>query len=188
MGWMWWPPGGRSAREEAAWVSGSLLLVQSEKKKESILGIQRLFRDGASMDSPQSCGGSGSTSHFSSSKISGTSPWGGLLLCRIGAMLCPMVLCCSCCSAANLCPSLWPYAFLHTRLSCPSPSPRACSNSCPSSQWCHPTISSSAPPFSSFPQSFPAWGSFPVNWLCIWWPKCFGKVKKIHEHKATDTY
>ena len=43
-----------------------------------------------------------------------------------------------------------------TRLPCPSPSPRACSNSCPLRQWCHPTISSSVVPFSSCPQSFPA--------------------------------
>ena len=46
---------------------------------------------------------------------------------------------------------------------CPSPAPRACSNSCPSSWWCHPTISSSVIPFSSCLQSFPASGSFPVN-------------------------
>ena len=48
----------------------------------------------------------------------------------------------------------------HTRLPCPSPSPRACSNSCPWNQKCHPTISSSVIPFSSCPQSFPASGSF----------------------------
>ena len=51
----------------------------------------------------------------------------------------------------------------HTRLPCPSPSPGACSNSCPSSWWCHPTISSSVVPFSSCPQSFPASGSFPIS-------------------------
>ena len=49
--------------------------------------------------------------------------------------------------------------------SCPSPTPRACSNSCPSSQWCHPTISSSVIPFSSCLQSFPASTSFPMNQL-----------------------
>ena len=53
----------------------------------------------------------------------------------------------------------------HTRLAWPSPSPRVCSNSCPLSQWCHPTISSSAAPFSFRPQSFPASGSFPMNQL-----------------------
>ena len=51
----------------------------------------------------------------------------------------------------------------HTRLPCPSPTPRACSNSCLSSQWCHPTISSSVVPFSSHLQSFPASGSFPMS-------------------------
>ena len=53
----------------------------------------------------------------------------------------------------------------HARLPCPSPSPRACSNSCPLSQWCHLTISSSFIPFSSCPQSFPASGSFLVSGL-----------------------
>ena len=51
----------------------------------------------------------------------------------------------------------------HARLLCPSPTPRACLNSCPSSQWCHSTISSSAVPFSSLLQSFPALGSFPLS-------------------------
>ena len=49
----------------------------------------------------------------------------------------------------------------HARLPCPSPTSRTCSNSCPSSQQCHPTISSSVVPFSSCLQSFPASGSFP---------------------------
>ena len=57
--------------------------------------------------------------------------------------------------------SLRPYKLWHTIL--PSPTPRACSNSCPSSQWCHPTISSSVIPFSSCLQYFPASGSFPVS-------------------------
>ena len=60
---------------------------------------------------------------------------------------------------------LQPHGLRHARLPCPSPSPRVCSNSCPLSQWCHPTISSSVPPFSSCPQSFPASGSFPVRRL-----------------------
>ena len=51
----------------------------------------------------------------------------------------------------------------HARLPCPSPTPKACSNSCPSSQWCHPTVSSSVVPFSSCFQSFLASGSFPVS-------------------------
>ena len=61
--------------------------------------------------------------------------------------------------------SLWPHARQHARLPCPSPKPGACSNSCPWSQWCHPTISSSVIPFSSCLQSFPASGSFPISWL-----------------------
>ena len=56
---------------------------------------------------------------------------------------------------------LWPHWLQHTRLACPSPTPKVCSNSCPSSRWCHPAISSSVFPFSSFLQSFPALGSFP---------------------------
>jgi len=61
--------------------------------------------------------------------------------------------------------SLWPHGLQHTRLPCPSPSPRACSNSCPLSQWCHPPISSSVVPFSSCLQSFPASRSFPMSLL-----------------------
>ena len=61
--------------------------------------------------------------------------------------------------------SLQLYGLQHTRLLCPSPTPEACSNSCPSSQWCHPTISSSVIPFSSCLQSFPASGSFAMSLL-----------------------
>ena len=59
--------------------------------------------------------------------------------------------------------SLWPHGLQHARLPCPSPTPGACSNSCPSSQWCHPTISSSVIPFSSCLQSCPASGSFQMS-------------------------
>ena len=59
--------------------------------------------------------------------------------------------------------SLWPHGLQHARLPYPSPAPGACSNSCPSSRWYHPTISSSVVPFSSCLQSFPASGSFPVS-------------------------
>ena len=59
--------------------------------------------------------------------------------------------------------SLWPHTLQHSRLPCPSLSPRACSNSCPSRRWCHPTISSSVVPFCSCLQSFPTSGSFPVS-------------------------
>ena len=56
--------------------------------------------------------------------------------------------------------SLWPHGLEHTRPPCPSPTPGVYSNSCPSSQWCHPTISCSVDPFSSCLQSFPTSGSF----------------------------
>ena len=59
----------------------------------------------------------------------------------------------------------WSHRLQHTRLPCLSPSLEVCSNSCPLSQWCHPTISSSVIPFSSCPQSFPASGSFPMSRL-----------------------
>ena len=59
--------------------------------------------------------------------------------------------------------SLWPHGLQHTSLPCPSPTPKACSNSCPLSQWCHPTISSSVIPFFSCLQSFPASGFFPMS-------------------------
>ena len=59
--------------------------------------------------------------------------------------------------------SLQPHGMQHSKPPCPSPTPGACSNSCPLSQWCHPTISSSVISFSSHLQSFPASGSFPVS-------------------------
>ena len=66
-------------------------------------------------------------------------------------------------SVARLCPTLcYPHELEHARLSGLSPSPGACSDSCPSTRWCHPTISSSVIPFSCL-QSFPASGSFPVS-------------------------
>ena len=65
--------------------------------------------------------------------------------------------------------SLQPHEPQHARLPCPSPIPRAYSDSCPLSCWCHPTISSSVVPFSSCLQSFPASGSFQMSQ--IRWPK-----------------
>ena len=61
--------------------------------------------------------------------------------------------------------SLRPHGLQHTRPPCPSPTPGVYSNSCPLSQWCHPTISSSVIPFSSHLQSFPASGSFQMSQL-----------------------
>ena len=59
--------------------------------------------------------------------------------------------------------SLWPHGPQQTRPPCPSPAPGVYSNSCPLSQWCHPTISSSVIPFSSCLQFFPASGSFQMS-------------------------
>ena len=65
--------------------------------------------------------------------------------------------------------------ILHdARLPCPSPTPRACSNSCPSSRWCYPTISSSVITFSSCLQSFPASGSFPRSQFFASGGQCIG--------------
>ena len=58
---------------------------------------------------------------------------------------------------------LQPHGLQYARLPCPSPTPKVCSDSCPLSRWCHPTISSSVIPFSSCLQSFPASGSFLVS-------------------------
>ena len=62
----------------------------------------------------------------------------------------------------------------HARPACPSPTPRIYSNSCPSSRWCHPAISSSVIPFSSCPQSLPASGSFPMSQLFAWGDQSIG--------------
>ena len=61
--------------------------------------------------------------------------------------------------------SLWPHGLQHAGLPCPSLSSGVWSSSCSLSWWCHPTISSSVAPFSSFPQSFPASGSFQMSQL-----------------------
>ena len=65
------------------------------------------------------------------------------------------------CSVSKLCPTLC--NPMYSRLSCSSLSPRVCSNSCPLSQWCYPTILPSATPFSFCLQSFPATGCFPMS-------------------------
>ena len=64
--------------------------------------------------------------------------------------------------------SLWPHELQHSRPPCPSPTPGVHPDSCPSSQWRHPTISSSVVPFSSCPQSLPASESFPMSKLFAW--------------------
>ena len=65
-------------------------------------------------------------------------------------------------SVTQLCPTLRPHGLQYTRLPCPSPAPEACLNSCPSSQWCHPTLSSSVVLFSCL-QSFPVSGSLQMS-------------------------
>ena len=70
--------------------------------------------------------------------------------------------------------SLRPHELQHARPPCPSPTLRVYSNSCPSSRWCHPAISSSVIPFSSCPQSFPASGSFPKSQIFAWGGQSIG--------------
>ena len=70
--------------------------------------------------------------------------------------------------------SLRPHKLQHTRLPCPSPTPRASSNSCPLVWWCHPTISSSVVPFSSCSQSLPASESFPMSQFFAWGGQSIG--------------
>ena len=78
-------------------------------------------------------------------------------------------------SVAQSCPTLWdPMNCSTPGLPVPSPTPGVHSNSCPSSQWCHPAISTSIVPFSSCPQSFPASGSFPVSQLFAWGGQSIG--------------
>ena len=93
--------------------------------------------------------------------------------------------------------SLQPHGLQHAsqaQLPCPWLSPRVCLNLCPLSQWCHPTISSSVTPFSSYPQSFPASGSFPMSqlfasggqsigvetWYCLIW------IENSHKDKSKE--
>ena len=66
-------------------------------------------------------------------------------------------------SLSVLSDSWWPHGPQHAKPPCPSPTPGVYSNSCPLSQWCHPTISSSVVPFSFRLQSFPVSGSFPIS-------------------------
>ena len=70
--------------------------------------------------------------------------------------------------------SLRPHESQHARPPCPSPTPRVYSDSCPSSQWCHPAIASSVVPFSSCRQSLPASGSFPMSQLVSWGGQSIG--------------
>ena len=73
------------------------------------------------------------------------------------------LLCDKVTSVTQLCPTLHLHVLQHARLPCPSPTPRAWLNSCPSSWWCHPAISSFFAPFPSLLQSFPASGYFSMS-------------------------
>ena len=87
--------------------------------------------------------------------------------------------------------SLRPHELQHTRPPCPSPTPEVHPDSHPSSQWCHPAISSSVVPFSSCPQSFPASESFPMSQLCMRWPKywSFGfSISPFNEHPGLISF
>ena len=72
-----------------------------------------------------------------------------------------------CCSLTKLCPTLCYHMNCSTRLPCPLLSPRVCSDSCPLSPCCCPTISSSVSRFSSCLQTSPALGFFPISWLLV---------------------
>ena len=76
-------------------------------------------------------------------------------------------------SVAQSCLTLRPHELQHARPPCPSPTPGVHLNSCPSSRWCHPAISSSVVPFSSL-QSFPESGSFPTSQLFTWGGQSIG--------------
>ena len=77
-------------------------------------------------------------------------------------------------SVAQSCPTLRPHGLQHTRPPCPSPTPVVYSNSCSSSQWCHPTISSSVVPISSCPQSVPVSGSCQMSQFFEWGGQSIG--------------
>ena len=82
--------------------------------------------------------------------------------------------------------SLRPHESQHTRPPCPSPPPGVPSNSCPSSWWCHPAISSSVVPFSPCPQSLPASESFPMSQLFAWGGQSIG-VSALASFLAMNT-
>ena len=87
--------------------------------------------------------------------------------------------------------SLRPPESQHARPPCPSPTPGVHLNSCPSSWWCHPAISSSVVPFSSCPQSLPASESFPMRTLCTRWPKYWSfsfSISPSNEHPGLISF
>ena len=87
-------------------------------------------------------------------------------------------------SVAQSCPTLWHHESQHTRPPCSSPTPGVHSDSCPSSQWCHPAISSSVVPFSSWLQPLPTSKSFPMSQLFAWG----GQSKKRWQEYTEELY
>ena len=81
--------------------------------------------------------------------------------------------------------SLQPHGLQHTRVPCPSPTPKEHSNSCPLSWWCHLTISSSVVPFSSCLQSFPGSGSFPVSQLFTSGAQSIGALVSVPSNECS---
>ena len=87
--------------------------------------------------------------------------------------------------------SFWPHGLQQASLLCPSPTSRTCSNSCPSSWWCHPTTSSSVVPFSSHLQSFVASVFFSKSFLPIRWPKYWSfsfSISPFNEYSGLITF
>ena len=92
----------------------------------------------------------------------------------IGICICKLISQLSQFSCSVVSDSLRPHELQHTRPPCPSSAPRVYPNSCPSSWWCHPAISSSVNSFSSFLQSLPASGSFPMSQFFAWGGQSIG--------------
>ena len=87
--------------------------------------------------------------------------------------------------------SLWPHESQHTRPPCPSPTPGVHPNSCPLSRWCRPAISSSVVPFSSCPQSLPAWVFSNESTLHMRWPKYWSfsfSIIPSKEHSGLNSF
>ena len=97
-----------------------------------------------------------------------------LILSWRGGLFVLLLLCSVQFSPSVVSDSLRPHEPQHARPPCPSTTPRVHTNPCPLSRWCNPTISSSVIPFSSWPQSFPASGSFPMTQLIAWGGQSIG--------------
>ena len=89
-------------------------------------------------------------------------------------------------SCLAMCDSLQPQGLQPARLPNPSPIPRACSNSCPLSWWCHPTVLSSVVPFSPCLQSFPVSGPFPVSGFFASSGQSIGGSASVHSVNIQD--